>query len=144
MIELLAPITMFFVLIGGVQRALEHVGSWEFDFLPAIHQQFSATPDQRLCIGVTQSLVAESRIVLHRFDGERGLALVIEGEVSDRFTGQFGKTVNYRIVLGPGSSTFELCSSGRSYAQDVTAERPVFQRVVHPNSYLEASVLVRR
>ena len=128
MIELLAPITMFFVLLGGVQRALDHVGSWDFDFLPAIHQQFSATPDQRLCIGVTQSLVAESRIALPGSDGERGLAYVIEGEVSDRLTGKFAETVSYRIVLGPGSSTFELCTSGTSYAQDVTAERTVFQR----------------
>ena len=128
MIELLAPITMFFALISGVQWALDHVGSWKFDFLPAIHQQFSATPDQRLCIGVTQSLVAESRVILPRSDGEHGLAFVIEGDVSDRFTGQFGERVNYRIVLGPGISTFELCSTGTSFAQDVTAERAVFHR----------------
>jgi len=114
MIQLLAPITMFFVLIGGVQRALDHVGSWDLDLPLAIHQQFSATPDQRLCIGLTQSLVAESRIVLPRSEAERGLAYVIEGEVSDRLTGQFGGTVNYRIVLGPGISTFELCSTGTS------------------------------
>ncbi len=128
MIELLAPITMFFVLIGGVQRALEHVGSWEMDFLPAIYQQFSTTPDQRLCIGITQSLVAESRIVLPRSEGERGLAFVIEGDVSDRLTGEFGKTVNYRIVLGPGISRFELCSIASSNEPNVTAEGPGIQR----------------
>ncbi|MDH3401235.1 MAG: hypothetical protein OEM03_09745 [Chromatiales bacterium] len=122
MIELLAPITMFLVLIGGAQRALDYVGSWELDFLPAIYQQFTTTPDQRLCIGITQS-----RIVLPRSEGERGLAFVIEGDVSDRLSGEFGETVSYRIVLGPGISRFELCSIGSSNEQHVTAEGPGIQ-----------------
>ena len=114
MVELLVPITMFFVLIGGVQRALNNVQPWSFEFFPVIHQQLAEPSSQSLCIGLTQSLSIEARAGSPRPDGETGLAFVIEGEVSEHFTGhgQFGESVNYRLLLGPAGASFELCSTG--------------------------------
>lgn len=128
MVELLVPITMFFVLISGVQRVLNHVDSWRLDSIPGIRRSLSVTPGERLCLGVTQSLLSESRIDSPGADGEHGLVFLVEGNVSDRLTGPSGESFYYRILLGPGAAGFELCTTGTLHAADVIADPAVFQR----------------
>lgn len=118
MVELLVPITMFFVLIGGVQRTINHVGTWGINSIPGIRQSLSEEPGERLCLGVSQSLFADARNDLHQGDAEPGPALIIEGDISNRLTGQSIESFNYRILLGPGVASFELCSSRTLQASD--------------------------
>lgn len=125
MVELLIPITMFFALLGGMQRALNHVGPWQFDFISAMRQPLSEIPGQNRCMGVSQSLLAESRVHLPDGDGDHGLALLIQGDISNRITGQSVESFNYRILLGPGVASFELCSTSTLHAGAAMIERPV-------------------